>query len=97
MRQPSSASAGFENVSGTTTHTEGFPDEESMRRSIEEAAVHGWAVANIAEVKKRRLPGGLTTLVAREAVQRVKHSAQFMVTFRREAPPAAESVQQETE
>ncbi len=73
----------FEVESGTI-HTEGFPDEESMRRSIEAAAEHGWLVVNIAQVPKRKAPGGLTTLVAREAVERVKQSAQFMVTFKRE-------------
>ena len=73
----------YENASGTL-HTEGFPEEESMRRSIEAAAMHGWMVTNIAEVEKRRLPGGLTTLVAREAVERVTRSSRFMVTFRRE-------------
>lgn len=86
----------YENASGTT-HTEGFPDEESMRRSIEAAAEHGWTVANIAEVEKRRLPGGLTSLVAREAVERVKQSARFMVTFRREAPSSTENSQQDAE
>jgi ElaB/YqjD/DUF883 family membrane-anchored ribosome-binding protein len=86
----------YETASGMT-HTEGFPDEESMRRSIEAAAAHGWVVANITEVKKRRLPGGFTTLVAREAVERVKQSARFMVTFRREALASTEDSQLDAE
>ena len=85
----------YETASGTT-HTEGFPDEESMRRSIQAAATHGWVVANVAEVKRRRLPGGLTTLVAREAVERVKQSSRFMVTFYRETN-RVESTEHETE
>ena len=72
----------FEHEEGDT-HTEGFPDDESMRASIQAAAEHGWTVLNIAEVPKRRLPGGLTSLVAREALDRVKQSPRFMVTFRR--------------
>ena len=41
--------------------------------------------------------GGLTTLVAREAVERVKQSARFMVTFRREPPSSTENAQLDAE
>ncbi len=72
----------FEQASAPT-HTQGFPDEESMRHSIEAAAEHGWTVVSIADVPQRKALGGLTTLVARMAVERVKQSSQFMVTFNR--------------
>jgi hypothetical protein len=75
----------FDHVEGNT-HTEGFPDEESMRLSIEAAAEQGWTVSNIADVPKRRLPGGLTSVLAREAMERVKQSPSFMVTFKRSEP-----------
>ena len=79
----------FDRVEGNT-HTEGFPDEETMRSSIEAAAEQGWTVSNIANVPKRRLPGGLTTVLAREAMERVKQSPAFMVTFKRSVDPPPE-------
>ena len=72
----------FESASGPT-HTQGFPDTESMRRSIEAAATHGWTVETIADVPKRTVPGGLSTLLVRAAVEQVKQQSRFMVTFKR--------------
>lgn len=72
----------FEHSSGST-HTQGFPDAESMRRSIEAAAAQGWTVVTIADMPKRPARGGLPTLLVREAVEQVKQSSRFMVTFKR--------------
>ena len=72
----------FESASGPT-HTQGFPDTESMQRSIEAAATHGWTLETIADVPQRTVPGGLSTLLVRAAVEQVKHRSRFMVTFKR--------------
>ena len=80
----------FAHTSGNT-HTQGFASEESMRRSIAAAAEHGWTVLSISNVPQRRVPGGLSVQLARAAIDRVRQTSQFMVTFRRaghlEAPP----------
>ena len=65
--------------------TAGFPDEESMRGGIQAAAEHGWKMESIANVPERRIPGGLTTLVAKQAAQRLLKPDRFLVTFRRQA------------
>ena len=72
----------FEHAGGST-HTQGFPDAEAMRRSIEAAAAQGWTVVTIADVPKRPAWGGLPTLLVREAVEQVKQTSRFMVTFKR--------------
>ena len=78
----------FETASGDV-HTEAFADEGAMRQGLEAAAAHGWQVETIAPLPVRsapRLPlGGITGLLAREAVQRVRQPDRYLVTFRRTA------------
>lgn len=69
-------------------YTAGYPDDESMRLGIQTAAEHGWTVQNVARVPETRLRGmGLTGVVAKEALQRVRQADKFLVTFNRIADP----------
>ncbi len=71
-----------------TVYTAGYPDDESMRLGIQAAAEHGWTVQNVARVPEKRLRGmGLTGVVAKEALQRVRQADKFLVTFGRIAAP----------
>ncbi len=66
-------------------HSESFVDDESMRRSIDAASAWGWSVVDIVEVQKRQLGAGLGGALAREALDRVRNSPRYVVTFRLDA------------
>ena len=72
-------------------HTAGYSDQEKMRAGIQVAAEHGWRVESTATVPgPPRIPGGIATMVAKQAAERVLKPDKFMVTFRkgpRAAPP----------
>ena len=73
-------------------YTAGYPDQESMRDGIQAAAEHAWRVETTATVpEKRRVIGGLTAVVAKQAADRVLKPDRFLVTFRKQAgsTPAA--------
>ena len=66
--------------------TAGYPDQEAMREGIQAASEHGWRMESTATVpEKRRMPGGLTVAVAKQAADRVLKPDRFLVTFRKEA------------
>ena len=79
----------FRSESGPV-YTAGYPDQETMREGIQTASEHGWRVESTAPVpEKRRLVGGLTATVAKQAADRVLKPDSFLVTFRKDpdAPP----------
>ena len=70
-------------------HTAGYSDQEKMRAGIQVAAEHGWRVESTATVPgPPRIPGGIATMVAKQAAERVLKPDKFMVTFRK-GPRAA--------
>ena len=69
-------------------YTAGYPDEETMRRGIQAAAEHGWAVDSTTAVPARRgpaigLPGSLSGALAKQALTRIRKPDRFLVTFRK--------------
>lgn len=65
-------------------YTAGYPDQEAMREGIQAASEHGWRVESTASVpEKRRIVGGLTVAVAKQAADRVLKPDRFLVTFRK--------------
>ena len=83
----------FRTESGSV-YTAGYPDQDSMQVGIQAAAEHGWRVETTATVpERRRMLGGLTAVVAKQAADRMLKPDRFLVTFRRAAgskPPAAD-------
>lgn len=80
-------------VEAGPVYTNGYPDREAMRAGIQAAAEHGWRVeTTVAVPEKRRLVGGLTAIVAKQAADRVLKPDRFLVTFRKqdEEPTADE-------